>query len=80
MSVLIITSFIFVLFFLKFINFTFPGVLYPNGASHNDIVMETTTDTDEERDAIIKTVKLKNFILGLRNVFEYLLSNFVLFL
>ena len=50
-------------------NINFPGVLYPNGASHNDIVMETTTDADEERNAIIKTVKLKNFILGLRNVF-----------
>jgi len=31
--------------------------------------METTTDTDEEREPITKMVKLKSFILGLRNAF-----------
>jgi len=54
---------------LLLLNRSFVGVLYPNGAGYNDIVMETTTDTDEEREPITKMVKLKSFILGLRNAF-----------
>ena len=31
--------------------------------------MNTTTDTDEERDAIYGYLKLNNFILGLKDIF-----------
>ena len=45
------------------------NILYPYGADNNDVKMNTTTDTDEERDAIYGYLKLNNFILGLKDIF-----------
>lgn len=45
------------------------STLYPYGTDSNDVKMNTTTDTNEERDAMYGYLKLNNFILGLKDIY-----------